>query len=201
MAGSTEPAENGRAPIDQQVHDVLDESDSDTLSLDDAFTILSNQRRRLCLRYLDATDGPVTIGELAEKIAAVENETTVDALSSAERKRVYVALHQYHLPQMDAQHAIRFDKSRGTIEQGEHATALCKYLDLSVTHFQIEPVASSTRSPYLLGIMGISLLVVGLSQYVTGKFLPVLAVLVSVVVVLGVRSLLSVGDHDRATGR
>lgn len=99
------------------------------LPLDQLFEILKNSRRRETVRYLKANDGETTLSETAEHIAALENDTTVRAITSAQRKRVYVGLYQCHLPKMDDTRIINFDQNRGTIELGPNASQLDPYLD------------------------------------------------------------------------
>ncbi|MFC7157899.1 hypothetical protein ACFQPA_21420 [Halomarina halobia] len=101
---------------------------SEKLPLDTVFEILKNRRRRDILQYLWEHDGSANIGELAEHIAAMENGIEVNALSSAQRKRVYIGLYQCHLPKMDDAGIVDFDKHRGTIELREVAEQLTPYL-------------------------------------------------------------------------
>lgn len=91
------------------------ETDREELSEDAIFEVLCNPRRRQIIRYLDQQDGTSTISDLAESIAAVENETSVGLLSSAERKRVYIGLYQTHLPKMDQLGVVDYEKNRGTV--------------------------------------------------------------------------------------
>lgn len=102
--------------------DTLSEADSDseTISWDAVFDVLSNQRRRETLRYLLDASGSVTLGDLAEHIASIENDKPEEALSSSERKRVYISLYQAHLPKMDQVGIIKFDQSRKTIERDRY---------------------------------------------------------------------------------
>jgi len=99
------------------------------LSLDHVFEILKNERRRTVLHYLADEEGPVSLGELAEHVAAVENDTTVARVTSKERKCVYVGLYQCHLPKMDDMDIVSFNQNRGKIEVGPNAGALYAYLD------------------------------------------------------------------------
>ena len=98
------------------------------LELDQVFEILKNQRRRVVLRYLNEHDGPIDLGELAEHVAAVENDVSVSAISSDQRKRVYVGLYQCHLPKMDDMDIVSFNKNRGRISLGPNADRLNPYL-------------------------------------------------------------------------
>lgn len=100
-----------------------------SLSLDDAFDILRNSRRRHVLQYVLASEsGSADLGEVAEHIAALENDKPVSEITSTERKRVYVGLYQNHLPRMDAVGVIDFDSDRKRIRARDHARELQTYL-------------------------------------------------------------------------
>lgn len=85
------------------------------LSIDEVCHILQNGRRRNALQFLREADEVVRMGDLAEAVAAWENETTVDRLRCEQRKRVYIALHQVHLPKLDEAGVVDYDSDRGTI--------------------------------------------------------------------------------------
>ncbi|WP_324760569.1 DUF7344 domain-containing protein [Haloarcula sp. GH36] len=105
--------------------------DSETLTPDDIFEILSNHRRRMVLYYLRKDGGSVEVRELAEEIAAMENDTSVTELTSQQRKRVYVSLYQTHLPKMDQMNAIEYDKDAGTVQLTDQTTNIDRYLNTS----------------------------------------------------------------------
>ncbi len=104
---------------------------AEELSLDIIFEMLRNRRRQLVLEFLRGREEPVTIGELAEHIAAIENDITVRQLNAQQRKRVYIGLYQCHLPKMDDVDVIDFNQSRGRIEPGTHIEPLYEYLDVA----------------------------------------------------------------------
>ncbi|GAB3679346.1 hypothetical protein GCM10028857_00560 [Salinarchaeum chitinilyticum] len=92
------------------------------LSLDVVYDILKNTRRRRVLHLLHEEDvDGTTLGDLAERIAAIENDKPRSQLDAQERKRVYVGLYQCHLPRMDDAGVVDFDGDRGTVELGPHA--------------------------------------------------------------------------------
>lgn len=111
-----------------------DEEDSGTddseeeLPLDQVFEILKNRRRREVLHYLEDHGGDSSLSDLAEHIAAIENDTTVKAISSTQRKRVYVGLYQCHLPKMDDMNIVDFDQNRGTVVLSDNAEQVKSYL-------------------------------------------------------------------------
>jgi len=96
--------------------------------LDRIFTILKNRRRRLVLEYLRDRESTMH-GDLARHIAAIENGVSADAVTSTQRKRVYVSLYQAHLPKLDEFGAISLDRDRGTVERTPKTAELLRYLD------------------------------------------------------------------------
>lgn len=76
------------------------------------FSILKNARRRHVLRYIVREDRTVSLAELAVYIAAKENDVSSELVTSAQRKRVYVALYQTHMPKLDDAGAVDYDSAR-----------------------------------------------------------------------------------------
>jgi len=99
------------------------------LSKDKIFHVLQTQRRRDALRYLKDNEGPVEMRTLAEQVAAWENDTTVEALASDERQRVYIALYQSHLPKLDKEGVIEYNQRRGVVKRGPLAEQFDPYLE------------------------------------------------------------------------
>lgn len=99
------------------------------LTKDVVFGILQNKRRRNVLRYLMSVDRMVTQAELAEQIAAQENGITVAEIDSTQRKRVYVALYQTHLPKLDEAGLIEYNSDRGHVRLTDAAPVLRPYLE------------------------------------------------------------------------
>ena len=125
------PPSDTDAGGDGQSRDGEQETVERQLPLDQVFEILKNSRRRETLHYLNENGGEASLSELAEHIAALENDTTVAAISSSQRKRVYVGLYQCHLPKMDDMDIIDFDQNRGTVVRAANADQLEPYLDQS----------------------------------------------------------------------
>jgi DNA-binding transcriptional ArsR family regulator len=115
--------------VDSSSTESADAQTESVPSLDLIFGILKNGRRRRVLKYLRDVDGEVTLSDLAEHIAAIENDTTEAQLTSSERKRVYVGLYQCHLPKMDDAGAIDYNQSRGLIRRTDKAEYFDEYLD------------------------------------------------------------------------
>ncbi|NIB98522.1 hypothetical protein [Halobacterium sp. R2-5] len=143
---STEPEANADTP---------EEEPAEQLPLDITFEILKNRRRRLVLEYVRDTEEPVTIGELAEHIAAIENDTTVQQLDAQQRKRVYIGLYQCHLPKMDDAGVVDFNQGRGRIEVGNHVESLYEYLDVGAEE---ESGSAPSQTAYAGGIAAFAVL-------------------------------------------
>ncbi|UWG50084.1 putative trancriptional regulator, ArsR family [Halalkaliarchaeum sp. AArc-CO] len=90
------------------------------VSENELFEVLANRRRRYALHALkrdaEGADEQVDLGTLAEQVAAWENEVDLGEVSYDERKRVYTALQQSHLPKMDEAGIVSFNKDRGVVE-------------------------------------------------------------------------------------
>jgi hypothetical protein len=151
------------------------------LTRDEIFDVLSNSRRRYALHHLrrraNEHDGngigiangrwsgngtgagngngrEVALSDLAEQVAAWETGGTVEDLSAAERKRAYTSLQQFHLPQLDDQGIVEYDRDRGIVSLGAAMADVDVYLD-------VVPRKDVPWSLYYLGLSAIGALVVG----------------------------------------
>ncbi|WP_079988831.1 DUF7344 domain-containing protein [Halosegnis longus] len=100
------------------------------MSRTEVFDILSNDRRRHALHYLLSRESGAEIGELSEQIAAWENDEAIEEVTADERRRVYVSLHQTHLPRMDEAGVLQYENSRDTIELTERGESLRVYMEI-----------------------------------------------------------------------
>lgn len=98
------------------------------LTSDSVFELLSSKRRRMVLFYLRQEREPTSVNELAEQIAAMENEVEVEDLTSQQQKRVYVSLYQTHLPKLEAMGVIDYDKEAGQVALNDRAVEIDSYL-------------------------------------------------------------------------
>lgn len=147
-------------------------NNSSTLSQDTAFDLLSNARRRLALQYLQEANGPVSIGELATQVAAMENDIPVEEVDSQQRKRTYVSLYQTHVPKLAKAGAVEYDAEEGIVELDGDARMITSYLSPS------RPDENWPRYYLLVSI-------VGLAGYLAALFVEALnSLLVGVVVIL-----------------
>ncbi|ELY58878.1 hypothetical protein C491_08073 [Natronococcus amylolyticus DSM 10524] len=124
---STETVTEERNRGEDREADIV--SDDEELPVDEIFHILQNERRRMVLEYLQETDGSVRMRDVAEQVAAWENETTVQELTSDQRQRVYIPLYQSHLPKLDKAGIIDYQQNRGVVERRPLARQLDYYLN------------------------------------------------------------------------
>ena len=135
--GGGSPSQRPFEETQQPSRDAESGSENGVVPQGVVFDILRNERRRRVLRHLDDVDGRATLGEMAERLAAVENDKPESQITSQERKRLYVGLYQCHLPRMDESGAVAFDDDRGTIETTEHTESFLDHLpedDADVEH-------------------------------------------------------------------
>lgn len=102
----------------------------ESVSRDEIFTILSNRRRRRVLQYLEAHDETrVDLRTLVDALAEWEYGEPAETLSWKQRKRVYTALRQSHLPKLADAGAIEYDPSRGEVTLTEETREFQVYLE------------------------------------------------------------------------
>ncbi len=126
---------------DEEVH----EDPPSELTQAETFDVLSSQRRRFVLHYLARNEGQGTLRDLATIVAAWENGTSREELSSKLRTRAYTTLRQTHLPKMDDYGVIEYDSDSGTVVLTDAGDQLTAYLDS-------EPGADGRWWVYYLGV-------------------------------------------------
>jgi hypothetical protein len=131
------------------------EDAQELLSKDTIFELLKNQRRRDAIRYLKENDGEAKLGDMAEYIAAKENDIEIAQLSSSQRKRVYIGLYQCHLPKMANSGVIDFEKNRGDITLKSMAEQLEPYLGDSTPADDDARSSSPKRNVAVAGAVGV----------------------------------------------
>jgi hypothetical protein len=105
-------------------------STESSIEREQIFEILSNERRRLVIRYIKRHDGDrIDFRDLVDQLAAWENDTTREEVDSNDRKCVYTALRQTHLPKLDRFGVIEYDNQRGSIEARGAVEDVVQYMD------------------------------------------------------------------------
>jgi len=141
------------------------EEPTSTASRDTIYKMLANRRRRYTIQYLKGQENEVTLGALAEQVGAWEQGTDPGQLTSAERKTVYTALQQRHLPKMADVGIVEFDKRAGTVAPTESLTDLDIYAE----------VVSSGEFPWSQYYLGLSVIAVALMTAVWTDVYPLVS--------------------------
>jgi len=100
-----------------------------SLSEPDIYHILSNPRRREALRHLTRNGGSVAVGELSEAIAAVE--TGESPPPTHVRDSVYTSLHQVHLPTLEENGVLTYDRETRTVHRRMQAREVDAYMNVT----------------------------------------------------------------------
>jgi hypothetical protein len=125
------------------------------VSEDELFDVLANRRRRFAVHLLKREEKAETrIGDMAEQIAAWENGVDTTEITGSERKRVYTALQQSHLPKMDDAGVVEFNKDRGIVKP----TPALQNVELYMDVVEGKEIPWST---YYLGLSGVAAALTG----------------------------------------
>lgn len=152
-----------------------------TLTADQIFRLLRNERRRTVLRHLRREGGTVHVRDLAEQAAAREHDTPVRALTSAERERVSVSLYHSHLPKLDDAGVVEYDRDRDVVERTPLADRLDRYLS-PVDADAATDDGDSAWDRYYLGASGLCALLFAGTAFGVGPLTALSGVALSAVV-------------------
>lgn len=163
-----------------------EEEQTAEIETDTLFEMLGNERRRYVIERLRELESQTSLSDLARYVAARENETTMDAVTDRETKRVYTSLQQTHLPRMDEARIIDFDKSNGNVSPSQRLTEYTLRLDVvSTSDITVSGVylalSLASIGLFVLTAYGVGMLAqlptLGLAAAVTCLFAGVAAVL------------------------
>lgn len=104
--------------------------DVESLDQTEVFELLGNDRRRNALHHLMAIDGGTDIRSLSRQLAAWETGKAVDDVSAEERRRVYISLHQTHLPRLDDAGLLEYESSGDVLELTDRSDDLRVYMEV-----------------------------------------------------------------------
>lgn len=94
------------------------------LSVDSLFDLLSDWRRRRVLWHLDTSDGPSSVADLAEMLAA-------DSNSEVGSDRIQVTLHHSILPRLSTEGFVDYDRENRSVSLTESGGQLRPYLEFA----------------------------------------------------------------------
>lgn len=138
----------------------MSDQDSDALSQDDVFDLLSNRRRRFILAYLSEQETPVTLKRLTTQLAGWENGIDVDEVTDQQRKRVYISVYQTHVPRLTDASLITYDSDTGLVELTDNIVTVWRHMpaddpDAPAWERIYVGVACAGLGVHLLGVAGL----------------------------------------------
>lgn len=101
----------------------------DTLADDTLFELLASPRRRLLLSALSEHSGSRRLKALSRDIVAHEDGEEPDDIDEDDVMRVYVALYQTHIPELNAHGLVEYDDDERVVhmsDRGAHAVAFLR---------------------------------------------------------------------------
>ncbi|MFC5277838.1 hypothetical protein ACFPM1_03515 [Halorubrum rubrum] len=146
-------------------------NETETLTKDEVFEVLSSSRRRQILYHLHRRGGEADLRDLARDTARAEN---VDSVTDDVVKRLYISLYQTHVPKLEKVGVVRYDSDDKSVVLTDRVADVARVLNE-----EIEPHRRWSLYYALLAITGL-----GLSIGQLGGVAPPVTTLPFVVVLL-----------------
>ncbi|WP_424003307.1 DUF7344 domain-containing protein [Haloarcula salina] len=105
--------------------------ESNRLTEDQIFSLLSNRRRRNLLRFVESAGGESAVPAITDHLA--QSEYGSDEVSASQRKNVYVSLHQTHLPKLADAGVVEYDEQTKRVALTDRAVLLLAYCHFDPT--------------------------------------------------------------------
>lgn len=106
---------------------------AESLTTDQAFHLLGDSTRRRALAALRATDGAMSLDELAEATVSRAEDATSGVISADRRERTVASLHHCHLPKLDDAGVVEYDLDGNRVEPTEEVEELEPYFEVIET--------------------------------------------------------------------
>ncbi len=127
-------------------------------SRDGLFEVLSNERRRCALYYLQQHDEAVELADVVDYVSSWQYGKPASEVTSKERMRVYSALHQVHLPKLETVGLIKYDTEDGEIRIQDE-------IEYARLYLEYDPENDISWSSLYLGLVGIGAALALFSQF------------------------------------
>lgn len=151
-------------------------SEPEQIDLDEGaiYDLLSNERRRVCLKILAASEGTLCVKELSERVAKQVSEEGTDG--DEIYNSVYISLCQTHLPKLNDEDIVSYDSNSKTVERGAEFDRIDRqWLSDGQTVETARPIQLQTVAASIATLLYLALVLLG-AQELSAIFLPVLSV-------------------------
>ena len=106
---------------------------AESLTTDQAFDLLGDGTRRRALAALQATDGTMSLDELAEATASRAEDVPSEEVSAHRWERTAASLHHCHLPKLADAGIVEYDLAENQVEPTEEVAELEPYFEVIET--------------------------------------------------------------------
>lgn len=94
------------------------------LNVSETLELLVPERRQTVLEVLHASpQRPIPVSTLADHVACDEYDCDVETLTTEQRKRVYIALYQSHLPTLAQANVVSYDADESLVKSDQNFNA------------------------------------------------------------------------------
>lgn len=131
-----------------------------SVSKNDIFEILCNERRRHALDFLN-TGGDASVRDISEYIAGMENDGDFE---NKARKSIHISLLQNHIPKLESLGIVEYNRKMDVIALLPAAKKVCVYME-------VVEKGNIPWSEYYLVVSGSSLVGVAVLYYFTVDFI------------------------------
>lgn len=141
----------------------------------EVFDVLGNRRRRYILCYLFKQTNPIECSDIAEQIAAWENNLKRDQVPMSQYQSVYNSLYQTHLPKLESTGLIEYDRAENLVYHTNKTKEVEHFINSTTSGL------NERRTWYLRTLVGSVLLIVSIA--VMSVLIPLDELYVSLVAV------------------
>ena len=99
------------------------------LSRDVVFRLLSHSYRRALLECLDRYESAIAVADAAEEVARESTGKPRSDVSAERIREVHLSLYHSHVPQLDAEDVVAYDRERELVSLTDRGTRLVAVLD------------------------------------------------------------------------
>lgn len=101
---------------------------TEALSRETAFQLLSHSHRLALLDCLDAYDEPITLADVSEQVASEIEDEPLEDIEAESVKRIYISLYHSHIPRLEAHDIVQYNQERDLVTLDSRGDQLVAYM-------------------------------------------------------------------------